>query len=42
MKPNFKSGVRFSENLMGCEMEKIKVVMSKPWQDSYVQVSLRL
>ena len=30
MKPNFKSGVRFSENLMGCEMEKIKVVMNKP------------
>ena len=22
MKPNFKSGVRFDENLMGCEMEK--------------------
>ena len=30
MKPNFKSGVRFGENLMGCEMEKIKVVMKKP------------
>ena len=29
-KPNFKSGVLFRENLMGCEMEKIKVVMSKP------------
>ena len=29
-KPNFKSGVRFSSNLMGCEMGKIKVVMSKP------------
>ena len=29
MKPNFKSGVRFSENLMGCEMGKIKVVMNK-------------
>ena len=25
MKPNFKSGVRFGENLMGCEMGKIKV-----------------
>ena len=29
MKPNFKSGVLFGENLMGCEMEKIKVVMNK-------------
>ena len=30
MKPNFKSGVLFGENLMGCEMGKIKVVMKKP------------
>ena len=30
MKPSFKSGVRFDENLMGCEMGKIKVVMKKP------------
>ena len=30
MKPNFKSGILFSENLMGCEMGKIKVVMNKP------------
>ena len=30
MKPNFKSGVRFGENLMGCEMGKIKFVMKKP------------
>ena len=30
MKPNFKSGVLFSENLMGCEMGKTKVVMNKP------------
>ena len=30
MKPNFKPGVRFGENLMGCEMGKIKVVMKKP------------
>ena len=30
MKPNFKSGVRFSSNLMGCEMGKIKVIMNKP------------
>ena len=29
MKPNFKSGVLFGENLMGCEMGKIKVVMKK-------------
>ena len=30
MKANLKSGIRFSENLMGCEMGKIRVVMSKP------------
>ena len=30
MKPNFKSGVLFGPNLMGCEMGKIKVVMNKP------------
>ena len=30
MKPNFKSSVLFGENLMGCEMGKIKVVMNKP------------
>ena len=30
MKPNFKSEVLFGENLMGCEMGKIKVVMNKP------------
>ena len=29
MKPNFKSGICFSENLMGCEMGKIKVTMNK-------------
>ena len=29
MKPNFKFGVRFGSNLMGCEMGKIKVVMNK-------------
>ena len=29
MIPNFRSGVLFGENLMGCEMEKIKVVMNK-------------
>ena len=29
-KPNFKSGTIFGENLMGCEMGKIKVVMNKP------------
>ena len=31
MKPNFKSGVLFGKNLMGCEMGKIKVVMNKPF-----------
>ena len=30
MKPNFKSGVLFGKNLMGCEMGKIKVIMNKP------------
>ena len=30
MKPNFKSDVQSDENLMGCEMGKIKVVMKKP------------
>ena len=30
MKPNFKLVVRLDENLMGCEMGKIKVVMKKP------------
>ena len=30
MDSNFKSGVLFGENLMGCEMGKIKVVMNKP------------
>ena len=29
-KPNFKTSVLLGENLMGCEMEKIKVVMNKP------------
>ena len=29
MKPNFKSGVLFGENLIGCEMGKVKVVMNK-------------
>ena len=30
MKPNFKSGTLVSENLMGCKMAKIKVLMNKP------------
>ena len=30
MKPNFKSAICFSENLMGCKMGKIKVLMNKP------------
>ena len=30
MRPNYKTGVLFGENLMGCEMGKIKVVMNKP------------
>ena len=29
MRPNFKSGVLFGENLMGFQMEKINVVMNK-------------
>ena len=40
MKPNFKSGVLFGENLMGCEMGKIKVVMSKPVYLSQVILDL--
>ena len=30
MKPNFKSGILFGENLLGCEMGETKVVMNKP------------
>ena len=30
MKPNFKSETCFSENLMVCEMGRIKIVMKKP------------
>ena len=30
MKPNFKSGIFISTNLMDCEMGKTKVVMNKP------------
>ena len=30
MKPNFKSGILFGKNLMGCKMGKIIVVMKKP------------
>ena len=29
MRPNFKPGIRFDENIMGCEMGKIKLVMKK-------------
>ena len=29
-KPNFKNGICFSENLMGCEMVKTNVTMNKP------------
>ena len=29
MHPNFKSGVLFGKNLMGCEMGKVKFVMNK-------------
>ena len=29
MKPNFKLGIVFRENLMGCEMGKTSVVMDK-------------
>ena len=28
MRPNFKSGVLFGENLMVCELGKVKVVMN--------------
>ena len=29
IKPNFKSGIQFSKNVMGCEMGKIRVLMNK-------------
>ena len=29
-KPNFKLGMLFGKNLIGCEMGKVKVMMSKP------------
>ena len=41
MKPNFKSGVLFGENLMGCEMGKIKVVTDKPVYLGQVILDLR-
>ena len=40
MKSIFKSGVLFSENLMDCEMGKIKVVMNKPVYLSQVILDL--
>ena len=40
MKPNFKSGVLFGENLMGCEMGKIKIVLNKPVYLSQVILDL--
>ena len=40
MKSNFKSGVRFDENLMGCEMDRIKVVMNKPVYQGQVILDL--
>ena len=30
MKPNFRSGIMFGENLMGCEMGKTRIIMNKP------------
>ena len=30
MERNFQSGVLFGDNLMGCEMEKVKVAINKP------------
>ena len=30
MRPNFKSGMLFGPNIMGCKMGKVKVVMNKP------------
>ena len=29
LKPNFKSGILFGKNLMGCKMDKTKVMMNK-------------
>ena len=43
MKPNFKSGVLFGENLMGCKMGKIKVEMKKPFTSAKLYwISVRL
>ena len=42
MHPNFKSGVLFGKNLMGCEMGKIKVVMNKPvYLGQVIQISVK-
>ena len=40
MCPNFKSRIQFDENLIGCEMRKIKVVMNKPIYLSLVILDL--
>ena len=40
MKPNFKSGVLFGENLMGCKMGHTKVIMNKPVYLSQVILDL--
>ena len=40
MRLNFKCGIRFSENLMGCEMGKIKVLTNKPVYLSQVIIDL--
>ena len=40
MKPNIKPGVLFGENLMGCEMGHIKVIMNKPVYLSQVILDL--
>ena len=44
MWPNFKLGVLFGENLMGCEMGKVKVVMNKPvyFSQAIYWISVRL
>ena len=39
--PKFKSGIRCDENLMGCEMGKIKVKMNKPIYLSQAILDLR-
>ena len=41
MKPSFKSGICLTQNIMGCEMEKIEVTVNKPVYLGQVILDLR-